>query len=123
MADTIRPHHSRTTSVLISGAGIAGCALAYRLERYGFRVTVVERAPDLRAGGQAVDVRGSWRRRRAPRIRPPLRSGRSRGRHTAGSAQRSGGMTPTDRPCGSRSRPSSLSWRRVITRSTMSRLG
>ncbi|MFF4924668.1 MULTISPECIES: FAD-dependent monooxygenase [unclassified Kitasatospora] len=49
----------RTTSVLVSGAGIAGTALAYWLNRYGFRVTVVERAPSLRGGGQAVDVRGT----------------------------------------------------------------
>ncbi|NDZ77324.1 NAD(P)-binding protein [Streptomyces sp. SID10853] len=59
MPNSTRPHRSRTTSVLVSGAGIAGSALAYWLDRYGFRVTVVERAPDLRGGGQAVDVRGS----------------------------------------------------------------
>ncbi|MEU4114781.1 FAD-dependent monooxygenase [Kitasatospora sp. NPDC028055] len=46
-------------SVLVSGAGIAGTALAYWLQRYGFRVTVVERAPALRGGGQAVDIRGN----------------------------------------------------------------
>lgn len=45
-------------SVLISGAGIAGSALAHLLRRRGFAPTVVERAPGLRAGGQAVDVRG-----------------------------------------------------------------
>ncbi|MEV7770339.1 FAD-dependent monooxygenase [Kitasatospora sp. NPDC086791] len=50
---------ARTTSVLVSGGGIAGTALAYWLERYGFRVTVVERAPALRGGGQAVDIRGN----------------------------------------------------------------
>ncbi|MFG2330842.1 FAD-dependent monooxygenase [Streptomyces sp. NPDC048604] len=44
--------------VLISGAGIAGPALAYWLGRYGFRPTVVEVAPGLRQGGQAVDFRG-----------------------------------------------------------------
>jgi 2-polyprenyl-6-methoxyphenol hydroxylase-like FAD-dependent oxidoreductase len=43
---------------LISGASIAGPALAHWLTRYGFEVTVVERAPALRPGGQAVDVRG-----------------------------------------------------------------
>ncbi|MFD7342573.1 FAD-dependent monooxygenase [Streptomyces violascens] len=59
MTNSIRPHHSRPTSILVSGAGIAGTALAYWLARYGFRVTVVERAADLRGGGQAVDVRGS----------------------------------------------------------------
>lgn len=44
--------------VLISGAGIAGPALAYWLGRFGFRPTVVEIAPELRAGGNAVDFRG-----------------------------------------------------------------
>jgi 2-polyprenyl-6-methoxyphenol hydroxylase-like FAD-dependent oxidoreductase len=48
-------------SVLISGAGIAGPALAYWLRRYGFAVTVVERAPAPRPGGQAVDLRGAGR--------------------------------------------------------------
>ncbi|GAA2797891.1 FAD-dependent monooxygenase [Saccharopolyspora taberi] len=47
-----------TKRVLISGAGIAGPALAHWLHRYGFEVTVVERAPRLRPGGQAVDIRG-----------------------------------------------------------------
>ncbi|MCP2335213.1 FAD-dependent monooxygenase [Actinomadura rupiterrae] len=44
--------------VLISGASIAGPALAYWLARYGYDVTVVERAPGIRPGGQAVDFRG-----------------------------------------------------------------
>ncbi|MCI4065401.1 FAD-dependent monooxygenase [Micromonospora sp. R77] len=48
-------------TVLISGAGIAGPALAFWLRRHGFRPTVVERAPGLRPGGQAVDVRGTAR--------------------------------------------------------------
>jgi 2-polyprenyl-6-methoxyphenol hydroxylase-like FAD-dependent oxidoreductase len=47
-----------TTHLLISGASIAGPALAHWLHRYGFAVTVVERAPGLRRGGQAVDLRG-----------------------------------------------------------------
>jgi 2-polyprenyl-6-methoxyphenol hydroxylase-like FAD-dependent oxidoreductase len=47
-----------TTTVLISGASIAGPALAFWLHRYGFAVTVVERAPALRPGGQAIDLRG-----------------------------------------------------------------
>jgi 2-polyprenyl-6-methoxyphenol hydroxylase-like FAD-dependent oxidoreductase len=46
-------------TVLISGASIAGPALAYWLDRYGFEVTVVERAAALRPGGQAVDFKGS----------------------------------------------------------------
>jgi 2-polyprenyl-6-methoxyphenol hydroxylase-like FAD-dependent oxidoreductase len=45
--------------VLISGASIAGPALAFWLSRYGFDVTVVERAPGLRPGGYAVDFRGT----------------------------------------------------------------
>ncbi|WP_328607491.1 FAD-dependent monooxygenase [Amycolatopsis sp. NBC_00345] len=44
--------------VLISGAGIAGPALAHCLRHRGFRVTVVERTAAPREGGQAVDVRG-----------------------------------------------------------------
>ena len=48
--------HNQT--VLISGASIAGPALAYWLQRYGFDVTVVEKAPALRPGGQAVDFKG-----------------------------------------------------------------
>ena len=51
-----------THRVLISGASIAGPALAYWLDRYGFRVTVVEKAPALRPGGQAVDFKGRTQR-------------------------------------------------------------
>ncbi|GAA3916977.1 FAD-dependent monooxygenase [Actinoplanes auranticolor] len=47
-----------TGTVLISGAGIAGPALAYWLGRHGFRPTIVEIAPALRPGGNAVDFRG-----------------------------------------------------------------
>jgi 2-polyprenyl-6-methoxyphenol hydroxylase-like FAD-dependent oxidoreductase len=45
-------------SVLISGAGIAGCALAYWLLRHGFAVTLIERAPRLRTGGYIIDFWG-----------------------------------------------------------------
>ncbi|MEV1239998.1 FAD-dependent monooxygenase [Nonomuraea sp. NPDC050022] len=48
----------QNTNVLISGASVGGPALGYWLARYGFRVTIVERAPDLRPGGQAVDFKG-----------------------------------------------------------------
>ncbi|MGW4531704.1 FAD-dependent monooxygenase [Nocardia sp. NPDC004340] len=48
-----------TKNVLISGASIAGPALAFWLRRYGFEPTVVEKAPALRPGGQAIDVLGS----------------------------------------------------------------
>lgn len=44
--------------VLVSGASIAGPALAHWLNRRGAEVTVVEQAPGLRPGGQAVDARG-----------------------------------------------------------------
>jgi 2-polyprenyl-6-methoxyphenol hydroxylase-like FAD-dependent oxidoreductase len=44
--------------VLISGAGVAGLALAYWLDRAGFTTTLVERSPEFRRGGQAVDIRG-----------------------------------------------------------------
>ncbi|MER7578482.1 FAD-dependent monooxygenase [Kitasatospora sp. NPDC097691] len=47
-----------STRILISGASIAGPALAHWLGRYGFEVTVVELAPALRDGGQDVDFRG-----------------------------------------------------------------
>ncbi|MGN9782988.1 FAD-dependent monooxygenase [Nonomuraea sp. ZG12] len=49
----------QNTKVLISGASIAGPALAYWLDRYGCDVTVVEKAPGLRTGGQAVDFKGA----------------------------------------------------------------
>jgi 2-polyprenyl-6-methoxyphenol hydroxylase-like FAD-dependent oxidoreductase len=51
----------RNKTVLISGASIAGPALAYWLRRHGFTPTVVEIAPTLRPGGQAVDLRGAGR--------------------------------------------------------------
>jgi 2-polyprenyl-6-methoxyphenol hydroxylase-like FAD-dependent oxidoreductase len=44
--------------VLISGASIAGPALGYWLQRYGFEVTLVELAPAPRVGGYKVDIRG-----------------------------------------------------------------
>ncbi|MFF2548812.1 FAD-dependent monooxygenase [Kitasatospora sp. NPDC058063] len=47
--------------VLISGASIAGPALAYWLDRYGFEVTVVEKAAAVRGGGYAIDIRGTAR--------------------------------------------------------------
>ncbi len=48
----------RNVNVLISGASIGGPALAHWLIRYGFKVTVVEKAGTLREGGQAVDFKG-----------------------------------------------------------------
>jgi 2-polyprenyl-6-methoxyphenol hydroxylase-like FAD-dependent oxidoreductase len=54
--------------VLISGAGIAGPALAHTLNGSGFEVTVVERAAALREGGQAVDFRGPVHRQVLERL-------------------------------------------------------
>jgi 2-polyprenyl-6-methoxyphenol hydroxylase-like FAD-dependent oxidoreductase len=50
---------SLNKKVLVSGASIAGPALAYWLDRYGFDVTVVERANAVRRGGYPIDVRGT----------------------------------------------------------------
>ena len=44
--------------MLISGMGIGGPALAYWLTAAGFRPTLVERAPSLRAGGYVIDFWG-----------------------------------------------------------------
>ncbi|MEU2085147.1 FAD-dependent monooxygenase [Streptomyces albus] len=46
-------------TVLISGASVAGLALAQRLHAHGYAPTVVERAPAVRPGGHAIDVRGA----------------------------------------------------------------
>ncbi|MGK4585736.1 FAD-dependent monooxygenase [Kitasatospora sp. HPMI-4] len=51
----------QNTEILVSGGGIAGPALAYWLRKAGFTVTVVERAPAPRPGGQTVDLRGAGR--------------------------------------------------------------
>lgn len=55
---TSRSHTSRRT-VLIAGASLAGPTLAYWLHRYGFAVTVVEKAHAPRGGGYPIDVRGT----------------------------------------------------------------
>ncbi len=46
--------------ILVSGAGIAGNCLAYWLARTGLNssITVMERSPQPRATGQAIDIRG-----------------------------------------------------------------
>lgn len=48
--------------VLITGASIAGNAAAWWFTRRDFDVTVVERHPQFRDGGQNIDVRGAGRR-------------------------------------------------------------
>jgi 2-polyprenyl-6-methoxyphenol hydroxylase-like FAD-dependent oxidoreductase len=51
----------RDLHVLVAGASVAGPSLAFWLERYGARVTLLERAPAFRDGGQNIDVRGAAR--------------------------------------------------------------
>ena len=46
-------------NILISGAGIAGTALAFWLKKFGFNPTIVEIAPKLREGGYAIDFWGA----------------------------------------------------------------
>jgi len=46
-------------NVLISGASVAGPALAYWLVKADCTVTIVERASELRKNGQSVDIRDS----------------------------------------------------------------
>lgn len=48
----------RGVRALVSGAGVAGPALAYWLARFGATTTVVEIAPALRTTGFGVDFRG-----------------------------------------------------------------
>ncbi len=47
--------------ILITGASVAGNIVAWWLGRAGFDVTVVERNPGFRDGGQNIDVRGPGR--------------------------------------------------------------
>jgi 2-polyprenyl-6-methoxyphenol hydroxylase-like FAD-dependent oxidoreductase len=48
-----------TRTVLISGASIAGPALAFWLHRHGLRPLVVERGAAVRGGGYPIDVRAA----------------------------------------------------------------
>lgn len=43
--------------ILVVGASIAGPTTAYWLARAGANVTIIERFPELRKGGQAIDIR------------------------------------------------------------------
>ncbi|WP_037836217.1 FAD-dependent monooxygenase [Streptomyces sp. NRRL F-5650] len=53
------PRTTPRPTVLVSGASIAGPALAHWLNRHGYAVTVVEKARTIRSGGYPVDVRGT----------------------------------------------------------------
>ncbi|KAH8682865.1 hypothetical protein BGZ60DRAFT_511954 [Tricladium varicosporioides] len=44
--------------VLICGGGIAGPSLAFWLSKLDYDITIVERFPSIRAGGQQIDLRG-----------------------------------------------------------------
>ncbi|MER5437123.1 FAD-dependent monooxygenase [Streptomyces sp. NPDC002790] len=62
MTRTEEPTGTRTAprrTALVSGASIAGPTLAFWLNRYGYSVTVVEKAATLRSGGYPIDVRGT----------------------------------------------------------------
>lgn len=50
-----------TRHAVISGAGIAGPAVAHQLNARGWKTTVIERFPQRRDEGQNVDVRGAAR--------------------------------------------------------------
>ena len=50
---------TKQRKILVTGASVAGPTLAYWLARQGMDVTVVERAPEFRDGGQTIDVRGA----------------------------------------------------------------
>lgn len=45
--------------VLVSGASIAGLSTAWWMNQLGYRVTVVEIAPQPRVNGAAVDLKGN----------------------------------------------------------------
>jgi 2-polyprenyl-6-methoxyphenol hydroxylase-like FAD-dependent oxidoreductase len=49
---------SKDVKILVSGAGIAGPALAYWLKRFGFSPVLIEKSDAIRKGGQALDIRG-----------------------------------------------------------------
>src|SRR5260221_8189197 len=51
--------HAGSKNILISGASVAGPALAFWLHHFGFNPTIVERSSEVRRGGYAVDFRGA----------------------------------------------------------------
>jgi 2-polyprenyl-6-methoxyphenol hydroxylase-like FAD-dependent oxidoreductase len=55
------PSSTRPLNILINGSGIAGPVTAYWLHRFmpTCQITILERAPEPRLGGQAVDLRSS----------------------------------------------------------------
>ena len=69
----------KTQTILISGGGVAGRALAFWLRRLGFTPTIVERAPGPRHGGYKVDIRGAGGRRRSAHGAPRRDQAREHG--------------------------------------------
>ena len=57
-SSTTLPAATNRPAALVSGAGFAGLATAFELNRLGYLVTVVEVAPALRRGGTPVDIEG-----------------------------------------------------------------
>jgi 2-polyprenyl-6-methoxyphenol hydroxylase-like FAD-dependent oxidoreductase len=55
------PSATQPLNILISGSGIAGPVTAYWLHRFmpTCQITILERSPQPRLGGQAVDLRSS----------------------------------------------------------------
>lgn len=55
------PSATSPLNILINGSGIAGPVTAYWLHRFmpTCQITILERAPEPRLGGQAVDLRSS----------------------------------------------------------------
>ena len=48
-----------TMRIAISGAGVAGAALAHWLQRTGHTPTLIDQAPQFRTGGYMIDFWGS----------------------------------------------------------------
>nr|MDT0524121.1 FAD-dependent oxidoreductase [Streptomyces sp. DSM 41633] len=60
--------------IAISGAGVAGTALAHWLHRTGYTPTLIERAPAFRTGGYMIDFWGiGYRVARQMGIEPAIR--------------------------------------------------
>ncbi|KAG6009355.1 hypothetical protein E4U21_002663 [Claviceps maximensis] len=53
----VQMQNKKPLRVLIAGAGIAGPALAFWLQRLGHSITIIERWDSLRACGQQIDLR------------------------------------------------------------------
>ena len=55
---SILNHKKTERTVLISGAGFAGLSTAYWMNKFGYKVTVVEVAKGLKMGGTPVNIEG-----------------------------------------------------------------